>query len=59
MGKEREILAGKIGGAVGFLLYRLLEILDGERLKNFRIIPYRRAEALKILSLELIERGER
>ena len=48
----------RIGAVVGFLAYRLLEILDGERLPNIHLIPYRKAQPLKVLALSLIAGGD-
>lgn len=30
------------------ILYRLLELLDGEKIKGFKIIPYKIAQKLKM-----------
>jgi len=56
MKKEKDNLR-VIRKAVGFLAYRLLEILDGERLPNIRLVSYRKAQPLKIACLALIEGG--
>jgi hypothetical protein len=34
------------------LLYRLMELMDGE--KGFRVIPYRQAEMVKVFCLNFI-----
>lgn len=36
------------------MTYRLLEVLDGERIKHVRIVPYPIAERLKIRCLQWI-----
>jgi len=36
------------------LLYHLMEWVDGERIRGFVLVPYRKAEAIKLLCCEII-----
>lgn len=41
-------------GKMSSILYHLMELVDGERIRSFVLVPYKKAEAIKLLCIELL-----
>lgn len=44
-----------IGKAMCFI-YRVMEMVDGERIRSFVLVPYRKAEAIKLMCMEVLNK---